>query len=167
MWFVIAFLSVPVIEIALFILVGGWIGLWPTLGLVVLAAVAGMSLLRSQGQSAVARLRQGVVQESDPSEQIVRGAMRLLSGMLLIVPGFLTDIVALILLIPQVQTAAFAALRHRARMQGMAMSMTQTMDAGGSTARPAPRADRVIDADFEDNSPPKQPTHNPSGWTRH
>lgn len=162
MWFVIALLSIPVIEIALFILVGGWIGLWPTLGLVVLAFVAGVSLLRAQGQNAVARMRDGVVQDADPSEQIVRGAMSLLAGMLLIVPGFLTDVVAITLLIPMVQKAAFAALRNRARMQGFTMGVTVN-----GTARRARPDDRVIDADFEDVSPAKKPTHRPSGWTQH
>lgn len=162
MWFVIALLSIPVIEIALFILVGGWIGLWPTLGLVVLAFVAGVSLLRAQGQNAVARMREGVVQDADPSEQIVRGAMSLLAGMLLIVPGFLTDVVAITLLIPMVQKAAFAALRNRARMQGFTMGVTVN-----GTAKRARPDDRVIDADFEDVSPAKKPTHRPSGWTQH
>jgi UPF0716 protein FxsA len=162
MWFVIALLSIPVIEIALFILVGGWIGLWPTLGLVVLAFVAGVALLRAQGQNAVARMRDGVVQDADPSEQIVRGAMSLLAGMLLIIPGFLTDLVAITLLIPQVQKAAFAALRNRARMQGFTMGMT----VNGTATRVRPD-DRVIDADFEEVSPPKKPTHTPSGWTQH
>lgn len=162
MWFVIALLSIPVIEIALFILVGGWIGLWPTLGLVVLAFVAGVSLLRAQGQNAVARMRDGVVQDADPSEQIVRGAMSLLAGMLLIVPGFLTDVVAITLLIPMVQKAAFAALRNRARMQGFTMGVTVN-----GTAKRARPDDRVIDADFEDVSPAKKPTHRPSGWTQH
>ena len=161
MWILIAILSLPIIEIALFILVGGWIGLWPTLALVVLAGTVGVMLLRAQGQNAVASLRQGVVQDTDPSEKIVRGAMSVLAGMLLIVPGFLTDIVALTLLIPQVQTAAFAALRRRARMQGMGMGI-----APSGAARPA-NNDRVIDADFEEVSPPKRPTHNPSGWTQH
>ena len=161
MWILIAILSLPIIEIALFILVGGWIGLWPTLALVVLAGMAGVMLLRAQGQNAVASLRQGVVQDSDPSEKIVRGAMSVLAGMLLIVPGFLTDIVALILLVPQVQTAAFASLRRRARMQGMVMGIVPN-----GPQRPA-NNDRVIDAEFEEVSPPKRPTHNPSGWTQH
>ena len=162
MWFVIALLSIPVIEIALFILVGGWIGLWPTLALVVLAFVAGVALLRAQGQNAVARLREGVVQQSDPSEQIVRGAMSLLAGMLLIIPGFLTDLVAITLLIPYVQKSAFGAMRSRARMQGFTMEMAENGQA--QRARPD---DRIIDADFEEVSPPKQPTHRPSGWTQH
>jgi UPF0716 protein FxsA len=162
MWFVIALLSIPVIEIALFILVGGWIGLWPTLALVILAFLSGLALLRAQGQNAMQRLREGVVQDSDPSEQIVRGAMSLMAGMLLIIPGFLTDLVAITLLIPAVQSAAFAGLRRRARMQGFTMGMTVN---GTATARRP--ADTVIEAEFEEISPPKRPTHTPSGWTQH
>jgi UPF0716 protein FxsA len=162
MWFIVAFLSVPVIEIALFILVGGWIGVLRTLLLVVLAVIVGVLLIRQQGQSAMASLRQGVLQDTDPSEAIVRGAMAVLAGMLFIIPGFLTDAVAIALLIPMVQKAAFAALRRRARMQGLVMSTTIN-----GTSRPVTPQDRVIDAEFEEISPPKRPTHNPSGWTQH
>jgi UPF0716 protein FxsA len=54
MWLFFLFLFVPLIEIALFIQVGGWIGLWPTLGIVVATAVAGTMLVRSQGSQALA-----------------------------------------------------------------------------------------------------------------
>jgi UPF0716 protein FxsA len=54
MWLFFLFLSVPLIEIALFIQVGGWIGLWPTLGIVVATAVAGTILVRSQGSAGLA-----------------------------------------------------------------------------------------------------------------
>ena len=57
MWLFLAFLAVPLIEIALFIQVGGLIGLWPTLAIVVLTAVIGTSLLRKQGAAAMSNLR--------------------------------------------------------------------------------------------------------------
>jgi UPF0716 protein FxsA len=57
MWLLLIFLAVPLIEIALFIQVGGLIGLWPTLGIVILTAIAGSWLVRSQGLSELNRLR--------------------------------------------------------------------------------------------------------------
>ena len=53
MWLFVAFLLVPLIEIGLFIQIGGWIGLWPTLGIVVLTAILGTYLVRSQGLMAL------------------------------------------------------------------------------------------------------------------
>ena len=57
MWLFLTFLAVPLIEIALFIQVGGFIGLWPTLGIVVLTAILGTWLVRSQGAMALGQLR--------------------------------------------------------------------------------------------------------------
>jgi UPF0716 protein FxsA len=55
------FVAVPMTEIALFILVGGWIGLWPTLGLVVLSALVGTVLMRAQGMAALERLQRALI----------------------------------------------------------------------------------------------------------
>ncbi len=82
----IAFLVLPIVEIALFILVGGWIGLWPTIGLVLLAAVGGTALMRSAGAQAGQRVRASMMQDTDPSEAIVRMAMSFVAGMLLVIP---------------------------------------------------------------------------------
>lgn len=162
MWAIAVILSIPVIEIALFILVGGWIGVLPTLALVLLSAFSGVMLMRGQGGRTAAMMRQGVLQADDPSEQIVHGAMIFLAAMLLIIPGFLTDAIGLVLLVPQVRRLAFAALRSRARVQGMAMGMKME-----ASSAPRPPQDRVIDAEFEEVEPPKAPTHRPSGWTQH
>jgi UPF0716 protein FxsA len=161
MWAIVVVLAIPIVEIALFIIVGGWIGVVSTLALVVLSALAGLLLLRGQGGGAAAMMRQGVTQPDDPSEQIVHGAMIFLAAMLLIIPGFLTDFLGLVLLVPQVRRSAFSALRRRARMQGMVVEVSST------TQYERPPADRVIDAEFEEVEPPKKPTHGPSGWTKH
>jgi UPF0716 protein FxsA len=143
--FIPLLLLLPVIEIALFILIGGRIGVLATVALVLLAGIAGVSLMRSAGADAAGRLRQSIAQQSDPSAAIVRGLMRFVAGMLLFLPGFLTDIAALVLLIPQVQAAAFAALRRRARMAGMVVEVAT--EAAERRRRPA---DRVIEGDYRD-----------------
>jgi UPF0716 protein FxsA len=163
--FLLAFLALPIIEIALFILVGGWIGLWPTLGLVIAAAFAGTALMRSAGAQAGQRIRASMMQDQDPSADIVRMAMTFVAGMLLIVPGFLTDAVALVLLVPQVQRAAFNTLRRRARMSGGMSGMTMGATFGGPPQRPRPPADRVIDAEYEDVTR-QNPPQGPSRWTQ-
>lgn len=88
MYLFLAFLLVPLIEIGLFIQVGGLIGLWPTLGIVILTAVIGTSLVRSQGRLAMGELRRSFSDLDDPTEPLAHGAMILVSGVLLLTPGF-------------------------------------------------------------------------------
>ena len=95
MWLFALFLTVPLIEIALFISIGGAIGLFPTLAIVVLTAILGTVLVRSQGAMALARLRASFNDLQDPTEPLVHGAMILFSGALLLTPGFFTDTVGL------------------------------------------------------------------------
>jgi UPF0716 protein FxsA len=104
MWLFFLFLLVPLIEIALFIQVGGWLGLWPTLGIVVATAVAGTYLVRSQGSQALIRLRRSLDDLRDPTENLAHGAMILFSGALLLTPGFFTDAVGFLLLVPAVRS---------------------------------------------------------------
>ena len=99
----ILFILVPVIEIALFIQVGGLIGLWPTIGLVLLSAFLGMTLIRSQGRRALSDLQQSFQTLGDPTRPLAHGAMILLAGALLLTPGFFTDTIGLLLLIPGVR----------------------------------------------------------------
>lgn len=163
MWLFLLFILVPLIEIGLFIEVGGAIGLWPTLGIVVLTAVAGTALMRQQGALALNQLRTSFNEMRDPAEPLAHGAMILFSGALLLTPGFFTDTVGFLLLLPPVRRAAYNWLRSRVSVQ--------TFHYGaGQPPRPDDprRADGdVIEGDFTDVSPEKRPTHRPSGWTRH
>ena len=84
MWLFLAFLLVPLIEIALFIQVGGAIGLWPTLAVVVITAFLGTILVRSQGTQVLTRLRRSLDEFADPTEPLAHGAMILFSGALLL-----------------------------------------------------------------------------------
>lgn len=154
MWLFFLFLAVPLIEIALFIQVGGLIGLWPTLGIVVLTAVAGTYLVRSQGLMALGQIRGSFERLDNPAEPLAHGAMILFSGALLLTPGFFTDAFGFALLFPPVRRAVFQYLRSRIKVD--------TMTYG--SAGPQPRDDTIIDADYEE-VPPK-PRNGPSGWTR-
>ena len=162
MWLFLAFLAVPLIEIALFIQVGGAIGLWPTLGIVVLTAIAGTWLVRTQGAMALGDLRGSFSRGTDPSEPLAHGAMIVFAGALLLTPGFFTDAVGFALLLPPVRRAAFQYIRSRVTVQHFEMQ-------GGAGPRQSARDD-VIDGEFreiDDTPPPKRPTHSPSGWTKH
>ena len=121
MWLFLAFLAVPLIEIALFIQIGGAIGLWSTLGIVILTAVIGTFLVRTQGALAMNNLRRSFGTLSDPSEPLAHGAMILVSGALLLTPGFFTDAVGFALLVPAVRSAVFKYLKARVKVQSFEM----------------------------------------------
>ena len=151
-------------EIASFVIVGQWVGVLGTLLLVVLAALLGVTLLRRQGGEALAQMRGTLRTGRDPRPALLRGGFRLVAALLLIVPGFLGDVVALLLLLPPVQRA----LAKRFARQGARIVALRTESftaAAPPEARP-PR-DRVVDAEWEEIPPHQRPTHRPSGWTRH
>lgn len=96
----LAFIVVPLIEIALFIVVGREIGLWWTLGIVVLTAVTGAALAKREGAAAWKRFHQALGQGRLPGVELADGALILLAGALLLTPGFFTDVVGFSLLLP-------------------------------------------------------------------
>lgn len=145
------FLLIPLIEIALFVQVGGLIGLWPTLAIVVVTAVAGTFLLRSQGFAVMNQLRGSMQALDDPTEPLAHGAMVLFAGALLLTPGFFTDALGLSLMVPGIRSKIFRAIRSRIKV------------AQFSYGEAPPRDPNVIDAEYEDLDAPK----GPSGWTQH
>jgi UPF0716 protein FxsA len=160
MWLFIAFLLVPLIEIALFIQVGGLIGLWPTLLIVVLTAIAGTALVRSQGAQALARLRDSFDTLRDPTEPLAHGAMILFSGALLLTPGFFTDAIGFALLVPGVRNFVLREVKKRVEVRTMSM--------GSRPFDGAPRPqDTVIDVNYTVEDVEEPPRNGPSGWTRH
>lgn len=98
------FLLLPLAEIAGFILVGRRIGLLPTLSLVVLSGVAGIVLMRIQGFGVLTRLRQSGQDGRAPGKELLDAAMILIAGILLLIPGFISDVVGLALFLPPVRT---------------------------------------------------------------
>ncbi len=160
MWLFVLFLAVPLIEIALFIQVGNIIGLWWTLGIVILTAFLGMRLIRSQGILAMNDVRSSFGELRDPTEPLAHGAMILFSGALLLTPGFFTDAVGFSLLMPAVRRAVYSYGKSRIKVQEFSV--------GG---RPDPRqnrADNVIDGEFVEIDPDhKANSPGNSGWTKH
>ena len=158
MWLFLAFLLVPLIEIGLFIQVGGLIGLWPTLGVVVATAILGTMLVRSQGAAALGRIKRSLDELSDPSGPLADGAMILLSGALLLTPGFFTDAVGFALLVPGVRAWVFRQLRSRVNVR--------TFASGRAQAQPRrPAREDVVEGSYHvvDET---APSRGPSGWTR-
>lgn len=155
----ILFILIPIIEIGLFIQVGGLIGLWPTLAIVVLTAIIGTTMLRKQGISTMARLQSSMQSGENPVDPMVHGALILVSGVLLLTPGFFTDGIGFLLLFPPIR-AALIKWGASKMLGGGFVSMNQTAKAQ------KPDNNTVLDGEFSvvDNDP-----ENPgdSGWTKH
>jgi UPF0716 protein FxsA len=120
----------PLAEIATFILVGGAIGVVRTLGLVIVSSVIGAIMLRDAGIMTALKLQR---QQGNQAAILAEGGTRMLAGLLLLIPGFLTDMAAILVLIP-----------------GFRNLLVAKLTPAGSTARASgaePRPD-VIDGDF-------------------
>ena len=137
----IAFLLVPLAEIYLLIQVGSVIGALPTVALVVLTAALGAVLIRSQGLSTLERMRAAADRGEIPAVEIIEGVCLLAAGAMLLTPGFVTDTVGFLLLIPALRRSAILALLER--------GVIRTQRPGGH-AGPAGRSGRgrVIDGEY-------------------
>ncbi len=93
-------IAAPIVEVAVLIDVGGRVGLWPTIGLIILTAFAGTALLRHQGLSVLKRAQASLQQNLFPADEVFDGICVLAAGAMLLIPGFVTDAVGLILFLP-------------------------------------------------------------------
>lgn len=98
--FAVLFFVIPIIEIFFLIKVGDTIGVWWTILLVVLTAVIGAGLLRQQGLSTLARFQQNMGQGKLPAQEMVEGILLAVGGALLMTPGFVTDSIGFLCLLP-------------------------------------------------------------------
>ena len=168
MWLFVIFVAVPLIEIALFIQVGGWLTLWPTLAVVIATAAIGTVLVRRQGIAVLRQAQRALDELGDPLAPLAHGALILLAGALLLTPGFLTDAVGFVLLVPAVRTSVLAwALRNGVHLRVFGAP-------GAGPRRPTPGRADVIEPEFRDvtgdDTPRSRPTRRtpqePSPWQR-
>ncbi|UWQ21983.1 FxsA family protein [Jannaschia sp. W003] len=171
MWLFALFVAVPIVEIALFIQVGGWLGLWPTLLIVILTAMLGTVLVRRQGLAAIREVQGSLTELRDPTRPLAHGAMILASGLLLLTPGFFTDAVGFALLVPAVRDAAMAfvarrvtAARFTVGPDGRPTPADPRIDPRRAAPPQRPARGEVLEGDWEEV--PHDPDAPPSGWTR-
>lgn len=110
---VFSLLLLPIVEIALFIKAGQLFGLLPTLGLVLAAALGGGLLLRHQGLAVLNQLRSNVNSGRMPARSVFDAMVIGLAAVLLVLPGFLSDAVAILLLLPPVRSLIYQRLASR------------------------------------------------------
>jgi UPF0716 protein FxsA len=118
------FIVVPIAELAVIIQVGQEIGVWWTIALLVADAVLGSVLARSQGRAAWRRFNVAMQTGRVPAREVLDGALVLFGGALLLTPGFLTDLLGLVLLVPPTRALVRAVLVRRFA-QRMAASVTR------------------------------------------
>jgi UPF0716 protein FxsA len=136
---VVLFIVVPIAELAVLIQIGQLIGVWWTIALLVADAVLGSLLARSQGRITWRRFNEAVSAGRPPAREVMDGALVLFGGALLLTPGFLTDILGLLFLLPPTR----AVIRRLFLRQAM-RRITVTMAAGPRPPRgPAQRDDDV------------------------
>lgn len=146
----LAFIVVPIAEIALLIHVGGLIGTWETIALVVLTAVIGTALFRAQGTRVLLRAQDVMAQGGFPAKELFDGVCILVAGVLLLTPGFITDGLGLALLVPVLRVWIGRLLWQAARRSGQFHVHME----GSSWHDPERRSpDDVIEGDFTIVSP--------------
>ena len=106
---VLAFIVVPLVELWVIVEVGGLLGLWPTILLLLLDSVVGAVLVRREGSRAWRKFREALGAGRIPDDEILQGALLLFGGALLLTPGFVTDVLGLALVLP-ITRAPFARL---------------------------------------------------------
>ncbi len=116
--FMILFLLVPVAEIAVFIQVGSRLGAGMTVLLVVVSAVVGVWLVRRQGLATATRVQAMMARGESPALGMLEGLALLAAGVLLVIPGFVTDVAAFTLLIPSLRRGIIRFYLRRVRPQG-------------------------------------------------
>lgn len=139
----LAFLIIPFVEIYLLLQIGGLVGVFPTIALVVLTAIIGANLLRQQGLATWQRFQENLAKGQIPAYEMVEGPILLVGGALLLTPGFFTDIVGFTCLIPPV--------RRKIAQYIIEKRLVQTVAPGQTAGKPEPN---VIEGEFrkEDES---------------
>ena len=143
--FFFLFLLFPFIELAVLIKVGGAIGVLPTLLLLVAAAVLGSLLMRVAGLATALRAREELARGEVPEGEMLEGMMIALGGGLLLLPGFISDVFGLVLLLPFTRRLLANKLRQRMAEQALRQrAFADDLAARSGQARPD-----VIEGEFE------------------
>ncbi len=141
-----AFIALPIIEIGLFIKVGGYLGFWPTIGIVILTAIIGTTLLRQQGLATLKKAQASLEENRFPLKEVFDGLCLLFAGALLLTPGFFTDMVGLMMFVPPLR----ALLAQKAARY---MAEHGHIDVHGQVFSETEQGQAVIDGEFHDITP--------------
>ena len=171
---VVLFIVVPIAELYVLIQIGQAIGILPTIALLIVDSVLGAVLMRAQGRAAWMRFNKALAEGRVPGREVMDGALVIFGGALLLTPGFLSDILGVILLLPPTRAivrtvllrrfagriVAGAASGAQARM-GRMFTFETGARAGGVRGRPgggaaSPLDDDVVEGTASDVPPPRR-----------
>ena len=164
MWLLIFFIT-PIVEMYLLIEVGGYIGAWPTIALVMITAVIGVTLLRIQGLNTLTR-GLGRLQDGQlPAREMVEGLLLAVAGALLLTPGFVSDLAGFILLSPLLRAAIADRVLARVQVVEGPLYGTGAFYQGSprSPGSAAPSGGEAIEGEFV---PVEEPAGDPAGEGR-
>jgi UPF0716 protein FxsA len=110
---IVLFITVPILELFVILQIGGEIGPWWTIALLIADSILGSVLMRSQGRAAWRRFNEALQRGRPPAREVLDGVLIVFGGALLLTPGFLTDLVGLLLLLPPTRAVARRVLVRR------------------------------------------------------
>jgi UPF0716 protein FxsA len=114
LFLVMALVVAPLVELGVFVEVGRWIGYWPALGILIGVSVLGVWIVKRQGTGVLRRMRAQLAAGQVPTLELIDGVLLLAAGVLLILPGFVSDLVGLVLLVPVARRVPGGWIRRRA-----------------------------------------------------
>ena len=145
---ILLFVTVPLLELYLLVRIGEWIGLLPTIALVLFTGALGATLARAQGLATWGRFQAAMAQGRLPGAELVEGILILVAGAVLLTPGVLTDVLGFLLLVP--------ALRRRVVVHLAGRLRARVVIHGGPSGPADPRGpasrsedEEVLDAEYE------------------
>ncbi|MBW3576341.1 MAG: FxsA family protein [Actinobacteria bacterium] len=110
---ILAFIAIPIVELAVILRVGAWLGWWPTLVVLMVDSVLGAVLVKHEGRRAWDAFRNAIAEARWPGDEVAQGAFVLVGGALLLTPGFLTDVVGLLAVLAPTRAVLSRWLRRR------------------------------------------------------
>jgi UPF0716 protein FxsA len=153
--FLLLFVLFPVLELFVFVKVAGAIGFFPALLLIILGSMFGVFVLRVAGLATALRARESLNRGELPAQTMLEGLMLALAGGLLILPGFISDVIGLIMLLPISRRLLANKMRQRAEEQAIRQrAFADDLQAREARGGPAPREPlgrepNVIEGEFE------------------
>lgn len=147
-------LGLPIAEIAAFVEIGGEIGVLATLAWIFLAAVAGMVVLRLQGLATALQLQAALARNELPARALFDGACVTIAGLLLLFPGFVSDAIAILLLLSPLRSLLFHLIARRIAAH------VSVMHGGPAGPRGSRRQGVVIDGEFSAVEPERERDQN-------
>ncbi len=136
-YLLLLFIVMPIVEIGVLINVGSWLGLWPTLAIVILTAVLGTWMLRQQSAATMMQAQDRLRAGELPAQQIFEGVLLLIGGVLLLTPGFVTDGIGFACLMPWSRRWLAATIAERSKGGSMFINVNGSTINPGATPGPS------------------------------